>query len=132
MADLHLDHNVSSQLASLLRDAGHDVIETRMIGMPRATDDVLLLTAAQAGRIFVTRNEADFVLLHNAWRRWSAAWGVTVAHAGVLVLPPPPHLGVTLAAQALDQFLLSGVPLAWELYVFRQTRGWQRRAAAHS
>ena len=30
MAALHLDHNVSSQLTLLLRDAGHEVIETRM------------------------------------------------------------------------------------------------------
>ena len=132
MADLHLDHNVSSQLALLLRDAGHDVIETRTIGMPRATDDVLLLTAAQAGRIFVTHNESDFVLLHNAWRRWSAAWGVNVAHAGILVLPQPPHLDVSLAAQALEHFLLSGVSLTSELYIFRRTGGWQQRTATRS
>jgi hypothetical protein len=129
MAALHVDHNVSSQLALLLRRAGHDVIETRVIGMSRATDDALLLAAADGGRVFITYNEADFVLLHDAWRRWSAAWGVNVAHAGILVLPQPPHLANSQAAQALDSFLLTSIPLASELYLFRRAEGWRQRPA---
>ena len=125
MAVLHLDQNVSSQFGPLLRVAGHDVIETRAIGRPRATDDELLLFAANARRIFVTHNEKDFILLHDAWRRWSSAWGVAVFHAGILVLPQPPRLTIERAATELDRFLATEPQLASTLYFYRPTGGWR-------
>lgn len=74
MAAFYLDHNVAVQVAHMLRAAGHDIVTARDLGLDHASDDEHLLTAAQQVRILVSHNRADFVLLHTAWQRWTAAW----------------------------------------------------------
>jgi hypothetical protein len=131
MAAFLLDHNVSAALAVLLRRAGHDVAETREVGKARATDDELLLIAASLNRIFITYfityNEGDYVLLHDAWRRWSAAWGILVTHPGIIVLPQPPRLANAHAARELVDFLTAGAEVASGLYSLRPSGEWRRR-----
>lgn len=70
----------------LLRQLGHDVVHSQEIGMKYEPDDAQLFVAAQDNRVLVTKNRDDFVLLHHAWQRWSAGWGVNPAHAGILII----------------------------------------------
>jgi predicted nuclease of predicted toxin-antitoxin system len=65
---LLLDEMISPRVAHALRDSGYDVAavaeDVNLRAMP---DDVLLDVAANAGRILVTRNIADFARLHEQW-----------------------------------------------------------------
>ncbi len=54
-----LDQNRSPQLASLLREAGHDAVHTLELGLERAEDDELLRLAADEGRVVVS-GDTDF------------------------------------------------------------------------
>ena len=130
MANLYADQDVGLQLVERVRALGHDVVMTREIGMTRASDASQLLMAAQQGRILVTRNRDDFVLLHDAWVRWPRAWGTQ---------PPPLHAGIlvvvhgvpnTLAASDLDRFLRSKPPLVNELYFWTSPGVWELQVRA--
>ncbi len=83
------------------------------LGLHLAPDGHHLLMAAQAGRIFVTHNAKDFITMQDAWVRWSGAWGVTLMHAGILVIPQ----GWTplYAAREIAQFLSNRVSLPNEI-----------------
>jgi hypothetical protein len=119
VAAFQLDHNVSARLRHLLRAAGHDVADAREQGLTRAPDDAVLLEAAEAGRLLVTHNRADFLLLHRAWRRWSAAWAVMPppTHAGILILPQPPASTPSSQAAAIEAILTGGAaPLTTSLW----------------
>ena len=121
MADLYADHNVARPIVFLLRALGHVVTSTQDMGLARATDDVQLLMAAQRGWIVLTHNRRDFVLLDDAWRRWSGAWGVAPRHPGIVVAPQEwPHARV---AGEVDAFLRSTPPLENELYTWQPLRG---------
>ena len=127
MVFLYFDHAVSADVARLLRYRGHYTVTARDIGMDSAKDDVHLLLAWQRGWIFVTHDEGDFTLLHDAWRRWAQAWQVAPIpqHPGILIIPQP--WPAPDPAQELGRFLQSSPPLANELYRYRRTRGWERR-----
>ncbi len=71
MASIYLDHAVSAHIAARLRYYGHYAVTARELGLDAAKDDEHLLVAAQRSWIFVTHDEGDFTLLHDAWRRWS-------------------------------------------------------------
>ena len=127
MAIFFLDHNVRVLVAELLRASGQTAVTARDLFLTRATDDELLLAAAERGWTLVTNNRKDFELLHDAWLRWSAAWGAAAAHAGILVLPQP--WPADRSARVLRDFLASSRPLSNALYVFRGSAGgWDRRA----
>jgi predicted nuclease of predicted toxin-antitoxin system len=85
--EFYLDNDLAAGVALSLRTAGHVAISARDLRLRRATDDEQLLVAADAGRVFVTHNEDDFTLLHDAWRKWFSAKGVQAQHAGILVVP---------------------------------------------
>ncbi len=125
MASFYLDHNVGREVAAYLRFAGHDVRTAREIRTERAGDDEHLAIAYQNGWIFITHNIDDFELLHDAWRRWSRLWGVSVLHPGILVLEP--GLDEGQIATLIDQQFRSGVTIAGELHMWRPRRGWRRR-----
>src|SRR3569623_950161 len=76
LAGVYLDHNVSLDIVSPLRFAGHDVVTTRDLHFARQSDDKQLLTAVRAGRIVITHDRQDFTLLHDAWLTWPAAFAV--------------------------------------------------------
>ncbi len=117
MASFYLDNDIARECADELRAHGHDVIMTRELGRARATDDEQLLFAAQQGRILVTHNWRDFLLLHYAWCRWPLAWDPAVVlppHAGILVIPQPPDLLPREAAEVVHHYVQSNAPLANE------------------
>ena len=87
MAAFFLDHNVSSHLQQALQNAGHTAVAVRNRFDPRATDEFVLLHAAEHKWILVTHNRKDFELLHLAWTRWTKAWRTSEQHAGILLLP---------------------------------------------
>ncbi|HET8632403.1 MAG TPA: DUF5615 family PIN-like protein [Thermomicrobiales bacterium] len=87
MTDLYLDNDVALQVLPILRAAGHGVWATRDLGRTRASDADQLLFAARNGWTLITHNRGHYVLLHDAWRRWSADWGVRTSHAGIVVAP---------------------------------------------
>jgi predicted nuclease of predicted toxin-antitoxin system len=54
-----LDQDVYGTTLRFLGDLGHDVIPVAQIGLAQASDEELLKTAQELGRIFVTRDR-DF------------------------------------------------------------------------
>lgn len=139
MARFHLDHNVSNRIATVLRDHGHDVVTAWDLGLMGADDDVHLSVATDDRRVLVTQNKDDFILLHRAWRRWSALWraanlqaGINVVpypHTGILIIPQSPHMTPDEAAMAVHHLiLLSAVSLDDELYRYdwQTGQGWVR------
>jgi predicted nuclease of predicted toxin-antitoxin system len=65
-----LDQDVYASTQQLLHSLGHDVLPVADIGLAEADDEVLLQTAHQLGRIFVTRDRdygnLVFVKAHGA------------------------------------------------------------------
>lgn len=87
MPGIYSDQNVALEVVDLLRARGHRVVTTRDLGREGATDDAQLLTAVEHGLTLLTHDIADYVLLHDAWRRWSRAWNVAPRHEGILIVP---------------------------------------------
>ena len=123
MASLYLDHGIAHEVIAHLHAADHEAVTARSLGLAMAGDDEHLLTATRLGRILVTYDQ-DFITIHNAWRRPSAAWGISPQHAGVLITPQPPVTSASQGARALNTILASGQPLANELHRWTISRGW--------
>jgi hypothetical protein len=120
VAKFSTDANIPQSFAGFLRAGNHDVTTARQLGLTTAPDDKHLLEAAMAGRILITHDEEDFVLLHGAWRRWTSAWGIdrTAQHAGILVLP---QISVSLhgwLVQNIERLLAARPSLANELHLW--------------
>lgn len=126
MADFALDENVSERTADVLDDLEHDVLTTRQNRSQGIDDARQLALAARAGRLFVTYNRRDFLLLHCAWRLWSHDWGVAgrAHHAGILLLPQPPILAAERAAYLLDQFVRDRVVATNRFFAWSSHDGW--------
>jgi len=113
----HLDQDVYRRLKELLNvfyddpDCARTAAE---LGMHRALDGHHLLTSAQAGRIFVTHNTKDFITIHDAWVRWTSAWGVKATHAGILVISQ--KWDPEQAAAEITRFLGPRTALPNEIY----------------
>ena len=113
MAHFYLDENMPLQLVLELQGFGHTAVTADDLGLKRAGDDEQLLVAAGNGWTLVTRDK-DYLLLHDAWLRWSAAWHVQVNHAGILLTP---HKWlVPQAALEIHTFIQGGQPLTNYLY----------------
>ncbi len=112
-------------MTRLLRSLGHGVVWAKEYQRPGTTDEFHLVSAVQWGRIFVTHNERDFVLLHRAWVAWpralKIAWPV---HRGVLVIPQPPTLPIEQAASQIDAFPRTAPSLANAYYIWKRGLGW--------
>lgn len=125
MAGIDTDQPVALEVAAMLRIRGHRAFTTRDLGHLGATDDPQLLTAAELGLVLLTHDVEDYVLLHDAWRRWSAAWSVLPRHAGILIAPQRwPTLQI---ADEVSWFLNVGPQLTNELYRWLPASGWTRR-----
>lgn len=94
---------------------GHTARTALDLGLAHAGDDEHLLIAAQNGWILVSHNRKDFNLLHDGWRRWSAAWGVIALHGGILIIPQ--SWPAKRTASEIDSFIQTGVLLANQLYL---------------
>jgi hypothetical protein len=127
VADFYLNHNVPRNVAALLQAWGHHASTARELGLDRATDDQHFLAAAEHGLILVGHHREDFILLHDAWRRWAAAWGVSRPHAGILIVPQPPEVTSEQIAEALRVLVERGESLTNQLFLWRQRIGWVRR-----
>lgn len=121
MAVILLDHNVAREVAIVLRRAGHGAITAWDAGMSGAEDDEYLVTSSLRGWTIATHNRKDFTLLHRAWHRWSAAWGVSPEHGGILILTEAHPR--TLAAELLS-LLATDISLTNQLYRWSPTSGW--------
>ena len=120
MAHFYLDENLPIAVAWQLLIFGHTAQTVRDMQRLRASDDYHLLLAAQLNAIFVTRNRSDFVLLHNAWSRWSRAWNVEQHHPGIIVTP---HAWLADRTATELAGLVAGTALMQNrLYEWRQER----------
>jgi hypothetical protein len=128
VAELYADRNIRGDVRLSLRALGHVVTTTDDLRLERATDDVQLLTAAERGWILLTNNERDFVLLHDAWHLWSAAWGVAPQHAGIVI--PKQGWSMERATTELGRLLETGVSFTNALYQWHGALGWFRRVQA--
>jgi hypothetical protein len=122
VAAFYTDHNVSIWVAPELRAKGHRASTVRDLGLESAGDDEHLLVAAQRGWILITHNRQHFILLHNAWSRWTTAWNVSWRHPGILILEqgilPPDGL-----ATEIHQLVQANQSLVGRLYEWRR-RTW--------
>ena len=125
-----VDNDLPVSVAILLRESGSVAMTTRDLQFRRATDDEQLLVAAEATRVFVTHNERHFVLLHDAWQRWSKAWDVERKHGGIIIVPQGHKYGLHWSSEVISREILTivsrGQPLSNEL-VLRKAAGWLRR-----
>ena len=129
--DFYIDNDLPIRVAASLQGLGYLATTTRDLHFRRATDDEQLYVAAEASRVIVTHNERHFVLLHDAWQRWSTAWNVQPKHGGIIVVPQARRYGLDWTAELISSEILailrSDRPLSNEL-VLRRVSGWLRRS----
>ena len=80
-----------------------------------------MLAAAQQGRVLITHNKGDFLLLHAAW----IAWSMPLTHPGILIMKQQKLL-VPQMAQAIDSFIKRGLPLTNQVYEWTISGRWTR------
>lgn len=124
-AELYFDHNVPYDAAVYLRDAGYSVRTASNIGKATASDDEHVLIAALNRWFTVTTNGRDFILLHDAWHRWSRQWRVSPAHAGILIIRA--DWVANRIAGEIHAFLQQEVPIENRLYTWDVALGWRQR-----
>jgi hypothetical protein len=69
VADFYFDHNISVEIAGLLRMAGHTAVTADEIGLAGATDDEHLLVAAERRSILVSHKRLAAPAMIKADRR---------------------------------------------------------------
>ena len=87
MAAIYTDNDVSLRTAELLEAMGHEIFTTRARGRSSASDAEQWTISAINNWIFVTHNRKDYVLLQDAWERWSTLWEIRPTYSGVLIIP---------------------------------------------
>jgi predicted nuclease of predicted toxin-antitoxin system len=77
MASFYTNENFPVRIAQYLREMGHDVLTSYEAGKAnqRIPDDEVLDFAAKAGRIVLTLNRRDFIVIHEK----------APDHAGIIV-----------------------------------------------
>src|SRR5215208_715505 len=124
MADVYIDEDVGKIFIRLLLAQGHAVLHARTTpGMSGVTDGRQLLFAAQRGSVLLTHNGKDFLLLHDAWRRWSIAWRSRRTHEGILLIPQ--HVPAAIVAPAVHDLLAGNGVLRNEFHQWDRVQGWQ-------
>jgi hypothetical protein len=101
-----LDEDVSHGLAGALRAAGLDADSAKELGHLGFTDVMVLTRAADLGRILITHNKKDMLLLHEAWLTWRVRWEATehprASHPGILLTPHQPVLDLVRLVEEFD------------------------------
>lgn len=114
MPVLFLDENVKVELAEALSAAGIETHTTVSEQRLRAIDADQLLFCANQGWVCVTQNRRDFLTLHEGWATWTGAWGIPLAHSGILILDQGPLIPTLMAI--LVPFLATKPPLTNRLW----------------
>jgi hypothetical protein len=78
-------------------------------------------SAAENGRILVTHNKRDFLLLHAAWVDWMTGY----PHSGILIMKQQ-RLLVPQMAHAIDSFVTGGRDMANRAYEWTASGRWVR------
>lgn len=118
MGTFYTDHNFSQRISEHLTE--HIVYTARQHNKEQADDSEHLLFAATNEWTLVTHNIKDFLLLHQAWRLWSQAWGVTPKHSGILALDPSLRGNpAPVLAEALQRLALASVSFENQFYRWR-------------
>ncbi len=124
MARFFVDNDFPLGAGNALQHLGHDIESARSTNREHCHDDDQLLYATTENRILITHNRRDFRLLHDAWQRWSQAWGVQRLHGGILVLGQ----GLTYREYAaiIDAYLTQSGPVTNEFHLHDSTGQWTR------
>jgi hypothetical protein len=124
-----LDENVTERLIMLLILLGYDATSVGRIGSKGWNDASQLLNATAIKHVVVTYDAEDFELLHQAWRRWSAAWNVDPLprHAGILAIRPDKGLTAREVAEAIDAIAQREPKLANRFFGWTRRAGWIER-----
>lgn len=116
MSDFYLDEDVDRAYVPLLDAKRHAAPTTAQAGRLGAHDDVQLLTATDLGRILITHNGPDFLLLYRVWRSLAQRWQIDPGnHAGILVVPQASKVLYPRIAREIDG-LVRGQREVWGRY----------------
>ncbi len=118
---LYLDDDTASAvLASLLRNAGHDVPLPSDCGMTGAPDPIHLTHAIAGDRVFITKNHDDFWILHNLIKQARGH------HSGIFVVrqdnDPSRDMTAKGIVSAIRKLEAAGVPIADEFIILNNWR----------
>jgi hypothetical protein len=124
MAAIYIDEDVSKSFLQLLGGYGHTVQHARTTpGMTSVTDGKQLTFAIHHASVLLTHNGKDFHLLHDAWRRWTDMWQLSVSHEGILLIPQ--HVDKAIIARAVHDRITGSGALSNEFYEWTAHQGWQ-------
>ncbi len=104
---LLLDADIAPAVAKALRAHGYDVVSARQdLPLERLTDEALLAHASREGRVLVTYNVRDFLLLSRQLAQAERAHeGIIVVHAKTI-----PQVDIGGLVRALDALLGASNP----------------------
>lgn len=124
---LYFDEQVSHHLIDPIVARGIDVTTVNLLGHKGLSDPVQLLRATELGRVVVTHNVADFILLHEAWLAWSDAWDARnhSEHSGILVVHPVKAPSFEHMAGQIVDLLQWADSLVNRLFSWDAKNGWQ-------
>lgn len=124
---LSIDEDVTERLPPPLRALGHDVIHTREVGRKGRSDPQQLAFASEQGRVIVTCNDDDFVLLHEAWLLCPSGRSErqSSSHAGIAIVPNGSRILDAELISIVDQFAQDVELTTDRLFRWRREAGWQ-------
>jgi hypothetical protein len=128
MGDLYLDEDVSGDTGRRLISLGDDALDARGVLEHATKVHQHLAMATRLGRVLVTHNAADYLLVHLAWREWFEEFveSPRPEHAGILLLPQPPELGAIEIADLVHAFVAERTmaELRNRLFQWSKRGGW--------
>ena len=125
VAECFLDADVEDPMVELLVRKGHPTVTTKQASRINATDDVQLLIATDLGRLLITHDQRDFLLLHRAWRSFARRWGVQPEdHPGILVVPQRKEIPYSRTAAEIDHLIRGVKDLKGRFFRLDRRWGW--------
>jgi hypothetical protein len=120
---LYLDEDVPLPLAIALRLLGYDVFAPKELRGRRISDARQMDHAVSLGRIMITRNIKDYLLIHETLTLWATRWDLLERrrHHGILILP---DTSVAVLSEAIDEFAQSRPAPDNQLYMWDRRSGW--------
>ena len=106
MSPVYLDEDVTERLGDELTRMGVDAVSANQ-NYKGLWDPEQLLQAVTLGRVMVTNDARDFLLLHRAWLIRPMSWDLQPrpVHRGILLLHSAPGYGVPEMARETLAFL---------------------------